>query len=52
MPPLAQLVKKALLQGVLPSADGGIKCDPVISGGMYVGNDTSREILADNFARN
>ena len=24
----------------------------VISGGVYVGNDTSHEIFADNFARN
>ena len=36
-----QLVKKALLQGV-PSPEGdGIKLDPVISGGVYLGNDTS-----------
>src|SRR5699024_10736189 len=48
----AQLMKKALLQGVPPPAGGGITCDFVISGGVYVGNDTSHEILADNFARN
>ena len=48
----AQLVKKALLQGVpLPEGDG-IKCNIVISGGVYLGNDTSRESFADNFARN
>ena len=47
-----QLVKKALLQGVPPSADGGIKFNPVISEDMRLGNDTSHEIFADNFARN
>ena len=47
-----QLVKKALLQGV-PSPEGdGIKLNLVISGGMYLGNDTSHESFADNFARN
>ena len=47
-----QLVKKALLQGV-PSPEGdGIKLNPVISGGMYLGNNTSCESFADNFTRN
>ena len=47
-----QLVEKALLQGV-PSPEGdGIKLNLVISGGMYLGNDTSHESFADNFARN
>ena len=50
--PLSQLVKKALLQGV-PSPEGdGIKLNPVISGGMYLGNNTSCESFADNFTRN
>ncbi len=48
----SQRVKKALLQGVPPSADGGIKLNPVIFEDMCLGNDTSHEILADNFARN
>ena len=44
------LVKKALLQGV-PSPEGdGMKLDPVISGGVYLGNDTSHESFADNFS--
>ena len=47
-----QLVKKALLQGVPPSADDGIKYNLVISGDMCLGNDTSHEVFADNFARN
>ena len=38
-----QLVKKALLQGV-PSPEGdGIKLDPVISGGVYLGIYTREE---------
>ena len=52
MPRAPQLVKKALLQGVLSPEGDGIKLDPVISGGVYLGNDTSRESFADNFARN
>ena len=44
--------KKALLQGVPPSADGGIKFNPVLSEDMRLGKDSSHEILADNFARN
>ena len=47
-----QLVKKALLQGVPSSADDGIKFNLVIFEDMRLGNDTSREIFADNFARN
>ena len=35
----------------MPEGDG-IKCNIVISGGVYLGNDTSRESFADNFARN
>ena len=48
----AQRVPQALLQGVPPPAGGGIKYNFVISGGMYVENDTSHEIFADNFGRN
>ena len=44
----ARLVPQALLQGVPPPAGGGIKYNFVISGGMYVGNDTSHEIFADH----
>ena len=47
--PYFQAVEKALLQGVPPSADGGIKFNPVISENMRLGNDTSHEILTDNF---
>ena len=36
-----QLVKKALLQGVPLPAGDGIKLNHVISGGVYLGNDTS-----------
>lgn len=47
-----QLVKKALLQGVpLPTGDG-IKLNHVISGGVYLGNDTSHDRQGDFFARN
>ena len=49
---MLQLVKKALLQGVPSSADDGIKFNLVIFEDMRLGNDTSREIFADNFARN
>lgn len=46
----SQLVEQALLQGV-PSPEGdGMKLDPVISGGVYLGNDTSHESFADNFS--
>ena len=47
-----QLVKKALLQGVPAPEGDGIKLNPVISGGVYLGNDTSHERFPDNFARN
>ena len=45
-------VKKALLQGVLSPEGDRIKLNPVISGGVYLGNDTSHESFADNFDRN
>ncbi len=35
----------------MPEGDG-IKLNPVISGGVYLGNDTSRESFVDNFERN
>ena len=41
--------QKALLQGVPSSADDGIKSNLVISGGVYVGNDTSHERQSDFF---
>ena len=39
--------QKALLRGVPSSADDGIKSNLVISGGVYVGNDTSHERQSD-----
>ena len=33
-------------------ADDGIKFNPVISEDMRLGNDTSREMFADNFVKN
>ena len=35
----------------MPEGDG-IKCNIVISGGVYLGNDTSHASCADNFVRN
>ena len=48
----ASAFQKALLQGVPSSADDGIKQNFVISEDMRLGNDTSHEVYADNFARN
>ena len=43
--------QKALLQGIPPSADGGINHNPVISGDMCLGNDTSHAGRDDFSAR-
>ena len=43
---------KALLQGVPAPEGDGIKLNPVISGGVYLGNDTSHERFANNFKGN
>ena len=51
-PAVFYLSKKALLQGVPSSADDGIKSNLVIFEDMCLGNDTSHEILTDNFTRN
>ena len=43
-----RLSKKPSCKEFKSSADDGIKCNSVISGDMRLGNDTSREVFADN----